>query len=371
MGINQFSPTASPLDRLATLMGAISTVYGIKKNAQESDLLAQKAAQDKTKFEQEQKLAKEDMDPNSARSQFARATAEGSIGLARANGLPEDQASAILSAVKGSQTRELPGPVKPGEGPLMSIARAPMTAQQINAELKNEQGLFGLVKADMAAKAKVAGLNFRDDQLDKRQDFQAHKSTVNAMMTDKTVNDAVTRAQNMANVINNVEKTGVITPQDMHDIQSIAIMNMGVQSGGGVHERAKRYAETLGLKSAEVEQFLTGKMKDIGQDNPLYQRYKEIMNLEAQNFKDRVAKRLDSHALKFGSVYARNPEYSDDLNRTKQSIMDQMPAFNNPSAEPQGGGGGMISSAHAGAPDKKLINGATYIKVNGGWKKAP
>lgn len=228
--------------------------------------------------------------------------------------------------------------IEPGAGDKIVTEGVPLS------DLKDKSGLLGnYITSVGKEKALQASLNkqneqmsFRDQQLQERNDFRAHQQVLNKVKSDKTLNDSVIKAQNLTNAISNVEKTGVITPQDMADMQALAVANMGVGGQSSASERAERYAKTMGIKASEALQFLTGQPQSIGMNNPLFNRYKEIMRLETENFKDRAAKRIDALTSGNKSVYKRNPELASDLDEIKQNITGQLPGGGNYQAAPPG-----------------------------------
>ncbi len=179
-------------------------------------------------------------------------------------------------------------------------------------------------KIEEARTNKSNAMNFRDIQLKEKNDFRAHQSNVNKVKQDKILTDAAVKSTNLDNIITNVEKTGKITTNDMADIQSIAIDSMGMKGQSSAAERAERYAKTLGMKASEVLQFLTGTPQDIGKNNPLYQRYKDIMAMEIQNYRDRATKRIDFITAGNKSVYKRQPELLGDIDDLKSQFFSQL-----------------------------------------------
>jgi hypothetical protein len=312
-------------------------------------------------------LAESQNDPNSTDSLGAQQAAITDLGAIQKAGVtgPED-ASRLKSLILGKPS--IPGAPEKNytlppdqQGPVGHVDAIPevpgvpgLSAAALKGEASPLANLTKLAQGKMAADAATIRLSTRDDQLKTRLDTGQHTKNMEDMGKDKSVQDAVAKAQNLTNVINNVEQTGKITPQDVHDIQQISTQNMGLGSAGGVHERAARYASSLGLKAAEVEQFLSGNFQDIGQDNPLYSRYKDLMQMEVQNFKDRIGSKLDTYPAKYGTMYKEHPDWAGDIDATKQKILGQIPSFNNPTLKSKGagnvppsGGGSDLQSAAA------------------------
>ena len=166
---------------------------------------------------------------------------------------------------------------------------------------------------------------YHDDQMTQKDDNRKQGQLLRTISHDPTITKAFTAAQNLDYAIKNVESTGMITPKDVNDLQAIAINNMGIGGGTSMHERASRYASSLGLKVADVEQFLTGNFQPVDKNNPLYSRYKQIMLMEGQNFYDRAEKHLRSLTAGYGSILKRNPDFQDDIDNTVKATLAQFP----------------------------------------------
>lgn len=224
--------------------------------------------------------------------------------------------------LKNTLQRLYPGQFKPED--LEHLAASDMDLVFKPLQLKEQ------IEARKQAAAAMANyrnqnLSVRDDQFGERMAQKAHQAAVGRIKGDKTLNDSVTKATNLENAVSNIENTGKITAQDMADMQSLAVANMGVGGGSSAHERADRYAKSMGINSANALQFLTGKPVDIGKDNPLFQRYKQIMQSETENFKQRAAKRIDALSAGNESIYQKNPDLKSDLNGLKTQMLGQLP----------------------------------------------
>jgi hypothetical protein len=84
-------------------------------------------------------------------------------------------------------------------------------------------------------------------------------------------------------------------------------------------------AKTIGIKAADALQFLTGKPQDIGKDNPMFQRVKQMMALEVGNFRERGQKLVDKLKAGNASVYKRNPQLLNDLDELTTATMGTLP----------------------------------------------
>lgn len=195
---------------------------------------------------------------------------------------------------------------------------------------------------------------FRDDQATEKMDFRAHQTTLNKLRSDKTLADSANRAQNVANALSNADALGKVTAQDFHDLQQLLVSNMGMNGGGSAHERADRYASTLGVKGSELLQFITGTPQDVGKDNPLFDRFKELGGLEVGNFRNRMGVRLKAITSGNDSMYKRRPDLQQDLEDAMAAQYGQIP-------------GGDKEKPPA-SPFKNL-GGKQYRKVQGGWEE--
>ena len=206
-------------------------------------------------------------------------------------------------------------------------------------DLKSNMPLLSLVaKAQEARNKQENMMNFRDDQLDKRQAFQAHKQVVANLKNDPQLKQELTQLRNLDNASSIVAQAKNLTPQQIEEFQQSVRSNLGIKGGSGVNERAGTYLKSLGWRADEMAQFLTGSPASISQNDPLVRHIKELAQIESQNVKGQMQDRLDAISGGYGSIYDKYPEFKKDLNNLMKSVskQGQTKVLGNQSEQPKG-----------------------------------
>lgn len=163
----------------------------------------------------------------------------------------------------------------------------------------------------------------RTDEQNKRDQYIWNRGLQQAR-GDKDISTAVTAANRLQNTLNNLQEKSVVSPQDLRELQQLTVAVQGLNGRSGVHEREDRYANSLGLKSTDMEQFLTGQMTDVGKQNDILAKMKELARLEVGNFNGNLANRFAYKTAGMGDILKRHPEYSADLDQLKNAAMGQV-----------------------------------------------
>lgn len=141
---------------------------------------------------------------------------------------------------------------------------------------------------------------------------------------DKDISTAVTSANRLQNTLNNLSQKSVVSPQDLNELQQLTVAVQGLNGRSGIAERQERYAHSLGLKATELQQFLSGQMTDVGKQNDILMKMKELARLEVGNFTNNLANRFKYKTAGLGSVLSRHPEYQQDLEDLKGAAGSQV-----------------------------------------------
>ena len=191
-------------------------------------------------------------------------------------------------------------------------------------DLKSNMPLLSLVAKAQEAKNKQDNMmSFRDDQLDKRQAFQAHKQVVANLKNDPQLKQELTQLRNLDNASSIVAQAKNLTPQQIEEFQQSVRSNLGIKGGSGVNERAGTYLKSLGWRADEMAQFLTGSPASISQNDPLVRHIKELAQIESQNVKGQMQDRLDAVSGGYGSIYEKYPEFKKDLDSLVKNVSKQ------------------------------------------------
>lgn len=192
-------------------------------------------------------------------------------------------------------------------------------------DLKSNMPLLSLIARGQEAKNKQENMmSFRDDQLDKRQAFQAHKQVVASLKNDPQLKQELTQLRNLDNASSIVARAKNLTPQQIEEFQQSVRSNLGIKGGSGVNERAGTYLKSLGWRADEMAQFLTGSPATISQNDPLVRHIKELAQIESENVKGQFQDRVDALTGGYGSsVYEKHPEFKKDLDALLKSVSKQ------------------------------------------------
>jgi hypothetical protein len=204
--INMPQAGKSPIEGILAALQAVHAYYGIDTEKAQKKLLDHEASKQEFKNKKEQEEYAKANDPNSEYTKAKRTEFSAFIPqLVSAGGLDKNSANDLLTTSQNMSGADI--------------------------DKLSESSPLKLAIAKVGANAHQNTFSFRDEMQRERLDKQAHQKTVAAIKGNKELNAAATKAQNLNNALNNVEQTGIITAQDMADLQNLAIMNMGVSGG--------------------------------------------------------------------------------------------------------------------------------------------
>lgn len=342
MPIARFVAPPSPIDAIGKALGVAASVYGIKHDVAANDLAeAQLAAVNRQS--DDYKTAN---DPNSPLSKAAQQAQMTGLTAAINKGyIPKDAGSKMGATIGGA-------PAQGVEGQDGYVAATPgLSAFAIKQVLPDEGGYNAFIKGEQAAKAKEVGFNFRDEQMQDRQDYQAHQKNLAKLKSDPTMIKRLSQYQNLGNALSNFQNADVSNPQSFDHLQQAIRLSLGI-GGGGVGEREHTYMNSLGLNGDRFMQFLSGDPVSISKNMPLAQHLKQLVGLESQNISNQMDKRIGALTAGNASVYKRNPEYKADLMDAISAAKDQYAAPAQSPAATTVGLPGMSSASAAGpSPD--------------------
>lgn len=164
-------------------------------------------------------------------------------------------------------------------------------AEQIKASKQGPGSLDEMMKMSsirrnnaMAGAYSPTGL--KQAMQDKSQAFSAHKDLVGRVKSDPLLNKRTTQFQNLSNALAAVDKPDITPVQQFAELQQAIRANMGIGGTSGVSERAHTYMDSVGMQTAQLQQFLTGNPQDIIKSHPeIYHHIKEVAKIEMDNIK--------------------------------------------------------------------------------------
>lgn len=156
---------------------------------------------------------------------------------------------------------------------------------------------------------KREGLDVRRDRMDRGE----HQQVINAVNRNPTLKSRLLQYQNLENALSNLTNAEHITPQQFHEAQQSIRSNLGIKGTSGVDERSGTYLNSLGLKSDNWNQFLTGVPQDMKPNDPFLKHIKNLAGLEQRNARAQYQKALQAASGGHSSMYSRRPDLQADL----------------------------------------------------------
>lgn len=166
-----------------------------------------------------------------------------------------------------------------------------------------------------------------------RLDQNNHTRIITKLGQDKMLGQRLTQVNNLDNATSAFQQ-GTATPQQFAELQQAVRSNMGLKGSSGVGEREEVYLKSLGINSAVVKQFITGKPQDISKftDPSMINHILNLVTIEKNNVKKQADQRIKALVAGHESMYERNPILKDDLDSAVQAVGQQ---FGEDSAQKQ------------------------------------
>lgn len=156
---------------------------------------------------------------------------------------------------------------------------------------------------------------------------QIHSKVVNSLGADKMLGQRLTQVNNLDNAVQAFQQ-GTATPQQFAELQQAVRSNMGIKSGSGVGEREEVYLKSLGINSAAVKQFITGKPQDIQNftDPAMINHVMRLVAIEKDNVQKQADMRIKALTAGHESMYEKRPDLTEDLHNKAQAVGQQFGA---------------------------------------------
>ena len=165
-------------------------------------------------------------------------------------------------------------------------------------------------------------LEVQNDRMDRNE----HMNIVRSLNNNKGMSDRLAQYQNLGNAMAVMANAKKITPQQIHEFQQSVRSNLGIRGTSGVGERESTYLDSLGLRSENFRQFLTGNPADIAKDNEIVKHIKDLAQQEMDNIKSQYTDSLDSVSEGRASMYERRPDLQSDLQKKIKSMSKRVSA---------------------------------------------
>lgn len=196
------------------------------------------------------------------------------------------------------------------------------------------------------------------------RDQSTHNQIIQHVQNDPILKQNTQRAQNLKGALSAYLAKDA-TPEAFHELQQAIRANIGA-GAGGVGERETGYMNSLGMNGAKWTEFLSGDTVNMDRNSPMLLQAKAQAQAELgtidKNINDRVMQKVAGH----NAFYKKHPTWKQDLVDTASGMMGDSSAaqgFLGPQSPQQG----LVQQPQQ--PQTKVVNGKTFIKVQGGWQE--
>jgi hypothetical protein len=211
-----------------------------------------------------------------------------------------------------------------------------LSAFETTSKLKQAKDLAE-ARLEESRRSHDAANNSRSERIS-NQAQGLHNRNVKQFQADSA--KELTQYNNLTNAVSNF-KNGTPTTQSFHELQQSVRSNLGIKGGSGVDERSAAYLDGLGLKVADVAQFLSMTPQDIRKFKgaPFADHILGLAENERNNIRQQIEQKAGAAKAANGTFYDRYPELGDDFTKFLGAKTE---AFNRPS--------GGEPAANAGLP---------------------
>ena len=234
----------------------------------------------------------------------------------------------------------------PGKSPLTQIPKGAFISRGILPS--GEEGdlvVEPIRDPNLALMGREKAFEFRDAQLDKRNENTVHNNIVKGLKIDTALKADLEKYRGLDSALSIITNTDKVTPQQVHEFQQAVRKSLGIGGGSGVGEREATYIDTLGLRADAFRQFLTGTPADIAKDSEVIKHLKNLADEQKDLLRARKDKRINALISGYEHIYGEDaagsggsrPDLRHSLNNAIDAISDQFvssaPSAPAPSAE--------------------------------------
>lgn len=212
----------------------------------------------------------------------------------------------------------------------------------------------GMYKADRMAEATQGRVSQRNEVIHGNITKDIYKATEKQL----------TQFNNLDNAVSNFHNGTAPTPESFADMQQAVIANLGIKGNSGIQEREERRLKGIGLKAAEVMQFLSMKPQDINKfmGAPFAEHIIKLAQNEQQNIRQQVDRVVQSKMAAHKSFYDKNPDLKSDAEHFVDLHGKGFTPLN--SAPPAEAASSLVNStASTGAPSNDLLKRQQEFKA--------